>query len=750
MRVAAPSSGWLVINDAQSVFRLSDAGNPCRGYVWLDRATVPETGETAAASLTGGLEAGRDFRSEAMASAQRSRPTMSPMFRMALASGSAAAVLLHLRRGADPEGRDGGGSTPLMIAAARGRLEVCELLIAEGVDLGATDAMGRDSIALAQAGRHQRLVDLLSAHAPVPAVVPPHPPSAPSKPADSSRNPLPEHEADQGDLGLWEPEAEVARPANDALLVEVAAHVQLALAKHRAVDHDTDWSDVVVELPLPAVHQRNDPVLRRLFERLAKLIGAGLLEGAIGETALEAAVALAAGDAAEPARIRTEAVLAALTDLGIGLDEDANWRAGARVLPGPAPLVDDVRALVDSIESTADVLSAFYRELGRQPPLTPDDERRLWRSLDDEAVRLGTVALATPALLQPLVAELERQSVKAAEASERHQREGRAADAEAPSGVEVAAAVARAQLIDQLAKRVSEEGVGPPPEEEARIDLPRLFRRLHPSADALASLCHALLTARTAEGDEVARAVLDRIASIRTQAIRSHLKLVIWWARRHPRRGLELADLIQEGSIGLMKAVGRYEWVRGHKFSTYASWWIRQAITRALADGEHLIRRPVHLSELLTRLSRARTALTCRLQREPTVDELAVELGEKADRLGQIMARISEVVPLSEATDDGGEVVAQDLAVAATAFSEVARKELRTITTKAFACLSPREERILRLRFGFNQTSDHTLEECGEIFGVTRERVRQIEAKALRKLKTPIGARQLLRTFAVG
>lgn len=679
-----------------------------------------------------------------MAVTERILPAMSPMFRMALVSGSAGAVLLHLRRGADRDGRDGAGSTPLMIAAARGRLEVCELLIAEGADTRAIDAAGRDALALAKAGRHQRLADLLSTHCPTPVAEPLPPVPAAPVTAASRPSPVLAEDEDLGNPGLWEPEAETVRPANDTALADHAAGVQLTLASHRAVDHDANWSDVVVELPAPVAYRRDDPVLRRQFERLATLLGVGLLEGAVAEGALESAFAPTAGEAAAPARIRLEAAGSAFADLGIRLDEDRAWRAGGRASRASASVIEDVRSFIEGVEAAADVLGPYYRELARQPRLSPEEEQRLWRSMDEETVRLGAAALAAPAMLPPLLAELERQSAAAAEAAERRQGSDESGEIEAATGGEVAVGEARVQLIGLLTKQRDGGSAGLPPDALSRSALLRLFGRLHLSPESLSSLCRAVLTTKECG---VAGAVLDRVTRIRAQATVSHLKLVIWWARRYSRRGLELADLIQEGSIGLIRATERYEWVRGHKFSTYASWWIRQAITRALADGEHLIRRPVHFGELLSRVSHARTTLAARLQREPTLEELAMETGEPADRLGHILARLSDVVPLDRVADEEGGITNDDVAIPAIAFGAVAQTELRTIMTHAFACLSPREERILRLRFGFNREADHTLEECGEMFGVTRERIRQIEAKALRKLKVPAGARRLLKTF---
>jgi RNA polymerase primary sigma factor len=242
----------------------------------------------------------------------------------------------------------------------------------------------------------------------------------------------------------------------------------------------------------------------------------------------------------------------------------------------------------------------------------------------------------------------------------------------------------------------------------------------------LRDVCHAV-----AQGERQMRRAKEEL-------VQANLRLVVHIAKRYRNRGLMFGDLIQEGNIGLMRAVEKFDWRRGFKFGTYATWWVRQAITRSIADQSRTIRVPVHMTETAAKVARTSRRFAQKAGREPTPEELAGELGMSADKVRTVqrLARepISLEAPIGE-EDDGrlGDLIEDQNAVMP--FDAAARSSLRDAATNVLSGLSPREERILRMRFGIGAENEHTLEEVGRTFNVTRERIRQIEAKALKKLQ---------------
>jgi RNA polymerase primary sigma factor len=296
--------------------------------------------------------------------------------------------------------------------------------------------------------------------------------------------------------------------------------------------------------------------------------------------------------------------------------------------------------------------------------------------------------------------------------------------------------------------------------EEAEAAVKSLSRRRKPSDKALKearSRYRRLESQYLTSVDELRKIVAlisenkMEMLHAKDEFVRSNLRLVLSIAKNYSYPGLDLLDLVQEGNIGLMKAVDKFNYRLGHKFSTYATWWIRQSITRAIADQGRTIRIPVHMVEAMNRVLKVSNELTKRMGREPSVHELAKELKTPVSKVTQILKAAQEPISLEASIADNKDAVLNKFIEDKNAVSpdeDVLKHSLREVTDSALSSLSPREQEILRMRYGLNENGkEYTLQEVGEIFQVTRERIRQIEEKALLKLRSPYRSNKL-REFA--
>jgi RNA polymerase primary sigma factor len=302
--------------------------------------------------------------------------------------------------------------------------------------------------------------------------------------------------------------------------------------------------------------------------------------------------------------------------------------------------------------------------------------------------------------------------------------------------------------IDSYSEKLKRKGLKADKQKEFRKHIATARKRLKEI-----ELEHHLTPLEIKRSHQMIALSESQTAQAKHELTEANLRLVVSIAKKYQNRGLQFLDLIQEGNLGLMKGVDKFDWRRGYKFSTYATWWIRQAITRAIADQARTIRIPVHMIEVINKLKNTSRELVRELGREPTTEEIAKKMDTSVDKVRKARKLMQDPISLETPIGENGDSQLGDLIEDKSSESPAARvitSNLREIAGDVLQTLSPREERVIRLRFGLdNGGHERTLEEVGQNFNVTRERIRQIEAKALRKLRHPSRAR-LLKNFLEG
>ncbi len=613
-----------------------------------------------------------------------SAASISPLFRLALIKGEEASVLLHLRRHAPVNGRDVNGRTPLMIAATNGRSGTCELLVLEGADVSLRDPDGRTAVDLAiRCGHHFIAASLQSSIAVSPPPV-----------TDETASADPGEESIEG----WEAETEFHAPADNRVAGQDLIALQVAIASHRVTRERDDWETADISLPASTTEKATVAIPQSVYAVIAN----GLAAGWLTDDAVTNAWARA-----KPQHIRQLRQLLAAVNVrvfparpGNPFQCISNAEPASRDLQLCQEVFDSFR---DTCTSQLDTAEKYRLEIAGFGPFSPDREVRIFGKVAEARARLVeafTVFLKiTPMALQSELLQTE----EVVDGSE-----------EADDGGDVS------ETGDDL---TLESGVSEPSATELFfLDFVKLFNELEQKSSDRQDL-------------EALRLALDSYRKARDRGMEGGLKLVPWLAYRYRRRGLPIEDLIQEGNIGLMRAVEKFDSTKGSRFGSYAVWWIRQAMLRAIEDQSRLIRVPVHIGEFVRKTERIRQRTRAGLGREASVEEIAGELEVSPEKIKNVLAIPGSPFPAVS------QLLADDRVPPPDRRHDLSN--LRSLTSEMLLMLPARTERILRLRFGMGGVEEHTLEEVGEKFEVTRERIRQIEAKGLRILRHPSRSRKL-------
>lgn len=690
---------------------------------------------------------------------------MSPLFKLALASGRVEIVKLHLARGADVNARDSSGASALLLAASRGRKDVCEILLKHGADPTAMDSVGRTLTHYAlQWGFELPSADLLERREPYVS-----PQSEREAEEQDDPNGLPELKshlqphciasgsatepvliqleaklgvgfeeiqapsAEEGwgpsdGLSEWESDPEPTAPVEDLVRAAAAKAAHDHFSRAAAFTDSSDWSCIEVALPTSLT-----PNITVLPSPIHSMLTESIRNGWVSVGDVREALRLAKLSESYVGPLRV-----IIAELGIELRSSLF----EELLEAQAPEALTQHADLERLAEATELLGVL---------LGPDDETKYL--IEVRALRKDAVSIQP--LLWTRVEELRRRAASAFASMH-----GGIAFLEAAGALFDSDEEDPADFDDDLSEENADE-------KEASCHAPReveretkhLFSNL--SAMSNSEVVDRLTTIRlpltvmqkaakiAVDSDAVGAGelanIVDELSHRLDRLVETNLGLVTWFANRYRNRGLDYLDLVQEGNIGLMKAVQKFDPSRGSALATYAIWWIRQSITRAISDLGRTIRLPVHVQERARKIQRIRETLLSELGRCATPQEIASRIEMSEEGIARLERIIGRLMPVGR---DNVERIPEKI-IRETA--DLAEGPEETMWTKKVSralldllqVLTPRQERILRMRFGIGLDVDHTLEEVGATFGVTRERIRQIEAKALRRLAHPAQSKRL-------
>lgn len=702
---------------------------------------------------------------------------LNPLFRLAVLSGATSAVSFHLQRGIDINAKDGEGKSALILASSRGHLNVCRLLLESGADIAAVDKQGRTALDVATGTGQLELRELMRQYLPDQSTV------GLDIALQSTAPEMNGIEADWTSPSTWEEYTDSPVPSGDSSVARASSALQEAITLHKPIDTAEDWSDV--EICFPAIPSRQsrldlDPDVAAAAR---EILCAGLRDGRVPSRKIDELVVgpidefdkTTESGQSDDLRMR---LILVLQELGIRVEDDpetlplhrsAKQKDEDFDLHQSLEVTEALTFLRDLASATGDPFNAYVKDIGPYELLSREDEVRLGEEIECAV----SSAIAAVSQCEPAVVELIRrgEAICSGGLSLRTMVEP---DRRVFNGTALVETGEHAPPDELTGVELAEESPTDTPDEKfiQQLNLVRDLAReafgaqlthnvnhqeaLRVAVQALqlspAFIEHLYGVAKRSRHSVRAtshmRVCLDRLYSARQEFAEANLRLVISMALKYQNQGLMLPDLIQEGNLGLLKAVDKFDHRLGFKFSTYASWWIRQSITRAIADTGREIRLPVHINESINKLKKVQTNLGYQLQREVQTEDIAAALGLPARRIENLLLISQKPEPLDHFAGEFPDEVVQlgpSVVAGSSPFEQTLWRETKEVVAEVLKGLSPQQEDVVRKRFGFEDVGEHTLEEIGQSFSipVTRERIRQIESAALGKLRLPSCASKL-------